>query len=219
MEGELYLPYLLNYSQPVVEDIAIFFVAMLTAIVVSAEGQGFMATFLGDSVVGAKDRLHFNVFLHMSFLGTLCFFVAGFGWAKEIQINTDNFKNHPKTYLLLSRLAGPCANLLMANIAASMSWILTRFDVVDNVFSTIVVVNITMAIYSLIPIPPLPGSVFAKILLDNNSGLDKFWRGLRKVGPFLIVGIFLFFRLTGYEGLSSLINPIVLGLTGFALDI
>lgn len=93
MSPDFYLPYLVNYSHPVVEDILIFCIAMLTAIMVSAEGQAFAATFLGDTRVGAKDRLHFNVFMHMSILGTLSFFIAGFGWAKEIDIDTTKFKN------------------------------------------------------------------------------------------------------------------------------
>ena len=126
MAPDFYLPYLLNYSQPVAEDIVIFCVAMLTAIIVSAEGQGFIATLLGDSQVGAKDRFHFNVFMHMSLLGTLNFFIAGFGWAKEMEIDTRNFKNHPRLFLVFSRIAGPLANLLMANIAASLSWILDQ---------------------------------------------------------------------------------------------
>lgn len=219
MDGEFYLPYLINYSQPVVEDIAIFCVAMFTAIIVNAEGQGFVATFLGDSEPGAKDRLHFNVFLHMSVLGTFCFFVAGFGWPKQIQINTARFKRNPRLFLLISRLSGPLANLLMANIAASLSWILSRYDVEDKVFSTIVVVNITMAVYSLIPIPPLPGGAFLEVFLAQRSWLKRFWRGLCLIGPYLVVGVFLIFRLTGYEGVSSFMNPVVLWLTAFALDI
>lgn len=219
MDGEFYLPYLINYSQPVVEDIAIFFVAMCTAIIVNAEGQAFVATFLGDSKPGATDRLHFNVFMHMSLLGTLCFFVAGFGWVKQIKINTENFKRSPRLSLLTSRLSGPLANLLMANIAASLSWILTKYGVVDKVFSTIVVVNITMAVYNLIPIPPLSGGIFLKIFLSKSDRLKKIWRTLCFIGPYLIVGLFLLFRLTGYEGVSSFFNPVVLWLTTFALDI
>lgn len=219
MDGEFYLPYLINYSQPVVEDIAIFCVAMLTAIIASAEGQGFVATFLGDSEPGAKDRLHFNVVLHMSLLGTLCFFVAGFGWAKQLQINKNNFKNHPHLFYLISRVSGPLANLLMANIAASISWVLSRYGVEDKVFSTIVVVNITMAVYSMIPIPPLTGSSVLELFLAKSNGAQYIWKRFCLVGPYLLVGLFLFFRLTGYEGVSSLVNPVVQWLTIFALDI
>ncbi len=218
MELDFYLPYLINYAQPVAEDIAILCIALLTAIIVSAEGQGFVATILGDSRPGAEDRLHFNVFMHMSILGTLNFFVAGFGWAKEIEIDTKNFKK-PRLYLLMSRIAGPLANLLMANIAASLSWLLGKWEFDDQVFSAIVVVNVTMAVYGLIMIAPLPGSAFLLALLPNGRYFEKMRNMFCAVGPFLIVGTFLIIRLSGWEGLSSIFNPIVSALTLFILDI
>jgi hypothetical protein len=219
MNQEFYLPYLLNYTQPVVEDIVIFVVAMLTAIMVSAEGQGFVATLLGDSGPDKKDRLHFNVFLHMSILGTLNFFVAGFGWAKEVEIEAENFKNHPRLFLLLSRVAGPLSNLLMANIAASLAWILGKWDVHDEVFSTIVVVNVTMALYSLIIIPPLPGFAFLSIILPDEGVWPKIKDVLHKVGPWVIVAVFAAIRFNGYEGVSNVFNPLVSVVTAFMLDI
>jgi hypothetical protein len=218
MSSDFYLPYLVNYSQPVVEDIVIFCIAMLTAIMVSAEGQAFAATFLGDSRVGAKDRLHFNVFMHMSLLGTLNFFIAGFGWAKEIDIDTKNFKNHPRLFLVLSRISGPLANLLMANIAASLAWIIGKYDFEDKVFSTIVVVNITMAVYGLIMVAPLPGSAFLFALMPKGMFFEKIKKAVCLLGPYLIIGSFLFFRLSGWEGVSSFFNPIVSSMTAFMLN-
>lgn len=219
MVPDFYLPYLINYSQPVAEDIVIFCIAMLTAIIVSAEGQAFVATFLGDTRKGAKDRFHFNVFMHMSILGTLNFFIAGFGWAKEIDINTRNFKNFPRLFLVLSRVSGPLANLLMANIAASLSWILTNYGFVDKVFSTIVVVNVTMAVYGLIMVSPLPGSAFFFALMPSSAFFEKAKKVFATIGPYLIIGIFLLVRLSGWEGLSSFFNPIVLAITTFILNI
>ncbi|MGB3213027.1 MAG: hypothetical protein WBB19_20160 [Desulforhopalus sp.] len=217
MAPDFYLPYLINYSQPVAEDIVIFCIAMLTAIIVSAEGQGFAATFLGDSRVGAKDRFHFNVFMHMSILGTLNFFIAGFGWAKEIKIDTKNFKNFPRLFLVLSRISGPVANLLMANIAASLAWILGKYGFEDKVFSTIVVVNVTMAVYGFIIIYPLPGSAFLFALLPNGNFFEKVKKTVCMFGPYFIVCTFLIVRLSGWEGLSSFFNPIVSTVTTFIL--
>ena len=218
MLPDFYLPYLVNYSHPVVEDIVIFCIAMLTAILVSAEGQAFAATFLGDSRVGAKDRLHFNVFMHMSILGTLNFFIAGFGWAKEIDIDTTNFKKYPRLFLVLSRISGPVANLLMANIAASLAWIIGKFDFEDKVFSAIVVVNITMAVYGLIMIAPLPGSAVLFALLPSGEFFKKVKKAVCMFGPYLIIGSFLFIRLSGWEGVSSFFNPIVATITTFMLN-
>jgi hypothetical protein len=218
MSSDFYLPYLVNYSQPVAEDIVIFVIAMLTSIIVSAEGQGFVATFLGDTRTGAKDRFHFNVFMHMSILGTLNFFVAGFGWAKEMNIDTRKFKNHPRLFLVLSRLAGPLSNLVMANIAASLAWVLGKYNFEDRVFSTIVVVNVTMAVYGLLMVPPLPGSALLFACLPKSEVFDKVKTAICSTGPYLIIGTFLFIRLSGWEGLSSFFNPIVSTLTTFILD-
>jgi len=218
MAPDFYLPYLINYSQPVVEDIAIFCVAMLTAIIVSAEGQAFIATLLGDTRAGAKDRFHFNVFMHMSLLGTLNFFIAGFGWAKEIDINTKKFKNHPRLFLVLSRIAGPLSNLLMANIAASLSWILATYGFEDKVFATIVVVNVTMAVYGLILMPPLPGSSLLLALMPQGVSQEKIITAARTFGPYLIVGTFLLVRLSEWNGISTFFNPIVTTITSFILN-
>ncbi len=214
---DFHLPYLTNYAQPVVEDLVIFCVAMLIAILVSAEGQAFVATLLGDSRRNPKDRLHFNVFLHMSPLGTLNFFVAGFGWAKQVDIDATKFKN-PRLYLILSRLSGPVANLLMANIAGSINWILGRYGVVDQVFATIVVVNVTMAVYSLLIVPPLPGSAFVYALLPESGFTQALKKHLRQLGPVLIVGTFLLIRLNDWTGVSSLFSPVVSAVTEVILN-
>jgi hypothetical protein len=218
MTPDFYLPYLVNYSQPVAEDIVIFIIAMLTAIIVSAEGQGFAATFLGDSQIGSKDRFHFNVFKHMSILGTLNFFIAGFGWAKEIDIDTTNFKKHPRLFLVLSRLSGPFSNLMMANIAASLSWVLGQYNFEDRVFSTMVVVNVTMAVYGLIMVSPLPGAALLFACMPSGEFFEKIKKAVCTYGPYLIIGTFLFIRLSGWEGMSSFFNPIVSTLTTFILD-
>jgi hypothetical protein len=218
MAPDFYLPYLVNYSQPVVEDIVIFCVSMLTAIIASAEGQAFIAALLGDTRIGAKDRFHFNVFMHMSLLGTLNFFIAGFGWAKEMDIETKRFKNHPRLFLVLSRIAGPLANLMLANIAASLSWILDTYGFEDKVFTTIVVVNVTMAVYGLIFIPPLPGSALIFALLPQGQSLEKIGKAARTLSPYLIVGTFFLVRLSGWDGISSFFNPIVTTITSFILN-
>jgi hypothetical protein len=216
---DFYLPYLLNYSHPVVEEVIIFCVAALVAIMVSAEGQAFVAALLGDSRKGATDRFHFNVFLHMSLLGTLSFLVAGFGWAKEIDIDVARFKNHSKLFLIISRLAGPFANLLMANIAASLSWLVAIVGFEDKVFSMIVVVNVTMAVYGLIMVPPLPGSVLLFALFPANDFFTNVTKIFVRIGPFIILGIFGTIRLFSWEGISSVLTPIVSAITKTLLGI
>ena len=78
------VPILLDFTKSTVEDITILCVSILVAVTVSAESQGFAATFLGDTRTEPGKRHHFNAFLHLDPLGTICFFLAGFGWAKLI---------------------------------------------------------------------------------------------------------------------------------------
>jgi hypothetical protein len=218
MSDNFYLPYLLNYASPVAEDVVIFVISALIAVLISAESQAFAATFLGDSRPGATDRFHFNAFLHLSVLGTVSFLVAGFGWAKVIDIDQTKFKKHPRLFLIISRLAGPAANLLMANIAASLSWIVGNFGFIDKVFATITVVNVTMAIYGLLPMPPLPGAALLFAFFPENDSFRRIREWLCKVGPYLIIAVFAFARWSGWDGISSVFNPLVLKVTEFLLN-
>ena len=210
---DFYFPYLLDYSHLAVEGVTIFCVAALASIMVSAEGQAFAAALLGDTRPGAKDRFHYNVFLHMSILGTLNFLVAGFGWAKEMDIDTTRFKAHPKLYLIISRLAGSVANLLLANIAASLNWIIGTYGYEDKVFATIAVVNVTMAVYSVIPLLPLPGAALLLLFFPGNDFFTKVKKYLSGIGPYLIIAIFGLSRLSGWDGISALFTPIVMAIS------
>ncbi len=210
---DFHLPYLIDYSHLAVDDAAIFCVAALVGIMVSAEGQAFVATLLGDARAGAKDRFHYNVFLHMSVLGTLNFLVAGFGWAKEMDIDPKKLKSHPQLFLIIARLSGPLANLLLANIAASLNWLIGSYGYEDKVFSTVAVVNVTMAVYSLLVIPPLPGAVLLFAFFPDNDFFAKVKKKLNFLGPFIIVGIFAAIRFSGWNGLNAVITPIVAAIT------
>jgi hypothetical protein len=106
----------------------------------------------------------------------------------------------------------------MANIAASLSWILDTYGFEDKVFSTIVVVNVTMAIYGLILMPPLPGSGVLFALMPNGRNFEKVKKTVCTLGPYFIVAAFLLIRLSGWEGLSSFFNPIVSTISAFILN-
>lgn len=217
MDNPFYLPYLINYAQLKIDDIAIFIVAMLMAVLVNAEGQGFAATVLGNNRFKDGSRFNFNVFLHMSPLGTLSFFVAGFGWTKMVDIDVSQFKSYPSLKLYLARMAGPVCNLMMANIAASINWIFSKWAFENKVFEMLVVVNVTMAIYNLLPIPPLPGGALIQgLLLEKEEG-EKLWKRLCLGGSILLIAGFLVIRLLDWQGIGAVLNPVVLGITHFIL--
>lgn len=211
------VPFLLDFSKSTVEDITILCVSILVAVTVSAESQGFAATFLGDNRTDPGKRHHFNAFLHLDLLGTVCFLLAGFGWAKEMEVDRTKFK-HPRLYYVLSRLAGPLGNLIMANIAASLVWILGSFGWEDKVFSGLIVVNMMAAVYGLLIIPPLAGAAILSVLLPEPPRWREIFRYFTVAGPYLLLGAVLLMRFQHWYTADFALNAIVRTSSNFLLN-
>lgn len=146
----------------------------------------------GDFTAKNEKRLTLNPIPHLDMLGTviiplfLLFFANAFiGWAKPVPINPYNFKNQ-KWGIILVSLAGPASNLLIALILG----LLIRFSVFPFLvlpFGLIVYINIFLALFNLIPVPPLDGS---KLLLDRLPKLEeKFSRSYVGIFIALIIAI------------------------------
>jgi len=207
------IPYILNPAHLELDATVAFIVSALLAIMINAEGQAWVSTMLGDVRPGAKDRFHFNAFFHVDITGSICYLVAGFGWPKYLDIDPGKFK-FPQLYLVLSRVAGPLANLLMASVAATLVFVMKFLDMDARVFFMVVGVNVTTAVYNLIPIPPLAASSLITAWLPRDSFLRKF---LFFAGPFLIVAIFLLERITGEGLISPYLNPLVRQISGLII--
>ncbi|GBC60823.1 site-2 protease family protein [Desulfonema ishimotonii] len=205
MKPLLSIPYVPDVTHFAIDDMVSFIVSALIAVMVNAEGQGFMATLLGDTHPDRSRRLHFNAFLHLDLLGTLCFLVAGFGWPRKVMIDPSRFSS-PRIHMLICRVAGPVANLLMASIAGSIVWILTRYGAEDRVFTMVVIVNLTMAVYGLLPIAPLAGSGVLDILCGPWQGFLRYYH---LAGPYLLIGLFLLERLTQVALPGRFLDPLV----------
>lgn len=155
-----------------------FVLGLLFAMTLNAEAQAFLSTALGDVREGAKDRLHFNPLLHLSLFGTIAFFIAGFGWPRLLDIDSSKFK-HPRRYTLISRMAGPVANLLFASILSSVALLADQVLAVDpKLFNVVLWVNLAVGFFHLLPIPPLAGSVIFWIFIpDRFQGFkQKLWQ-------------------------------------------
>lgn len=209
--GFFKVPFLLDYANFALDDTVIFFVALLSAILFNCEAQGYVATFLGDVEPDKDKRHHFNAFKHMDLLGTICFFLGGFGWGKKVDIKQENLKK-PILHTLIIRFSGPIANILLANIVCSIIWVLHKYDVQDKTFSIVAAVNLMVAVYSLIPLPPLAaGSV---IEIFRKKGFEKPVEYYSQAGPFIIIAIVLIERITSVE-IFGILNPIVISFFKF----
>jgi Zn-dependent protease len=200
------VPFIINPQNLAIDAITSFCVSVLLAVMVNAEAQAFVSTFLGDSRVDAKDRFHFNAFLHLDILGTICYLVGGFGWPRVMGLDRSKFK-HPRLYTVIARGAGPGANLLLAGIAGSLVAVMKTFEWDPRVFLMVIGVNVTTALYNLVPIPPLAmGSLICE-LLPLDGGRAK--AILTLVGPFLIVALALLERITNQGIISPYIDPLI----------
>jgi Zn-dependent protease len=198
------VPFILGPHNLAIDAVTAFVVSVLLACMVNAEAQAFASTFLGDSRVGAKDRFNFNVFLHLNILGSICYLVGGFGWPRTMEVDRSKFAR-PRLYTAITRLAGPVANLLLAGIAASVVSIMKSFEWDPMVFLMVVGVNVTTAIYNLIPIPPLAlGSLVCELLPQDRAKAI-----LVQVGPFLIVALALLERVTHQGIISPYVDPLI----------
>ena len=98
------VPFFLDPSNLSIDAVVTFCVSVLVAITLNAEAQAFVSNLLGDRRTGARDRLHFNAFLHLDILGSICYLVGGFGWPRIMDIDRSKFE-YPRLYMALSRAA------------------------------------------------------------------------------------------------------------------
>jgi Zn-dependent protease len=200
------VPFIINPQNLAIDAVAAFCVSVMLAIMLNAEAQAFVAAFLGDSRVGATDRFHFNVFLHMDILGTICYLVAGFGWPRTMDIDRSKLAR-PRLYTAIIRLSGPVANLMLAGIGGSLAGIMKSFAWDPRVFLMVIGVNVTTAVYNLIPLPPLAmGAVLSELFIAADTRTRAIFFQL---GPFLILALALLERLSRQGLASPYLDPLI----------
>lgn len=135
--------------------------------------HALVATKLGDQTARLSGRLSLNPMRHIDPLGALMIVLVGFGYAKPVPVNPRNFKN-PKVEMALTALAGPCANLLMATVFLLLKNIILLFPTSNPIvlalayfFIFAASINIGLAVFNLLPIPPLDGSRILQLIIPS----------------------------------------------------
>lgn len=148
---------------------------LFTAFPIHEFAHGYMAYKLGDNTAKYQGRLTINPFAHLDLWGTIMMLTIGFGWAKPVPINPNNFKNR-KLGMALTALAGPVSNLIMAYVAMIVYKLIyfhaPYSDIMVNLFymfGYIVSLNVGLAVFNLLPIPPLDGSRVFNIFLKEDT--------------------------------------------------
>jgi Zn-dependent protease len=163
-------------------------IPLLYSIIIHELAHGWVAYKMGDSTAKWLGRLSLDPRRHLDPIGTLALFIVGFGWAKPVPVNFDNLRDQRKGMIFVAA-AGVTANLLLAFLSYSLLQYLlpvlsTRFRIMLEFMGYI---NIILASFNLIPIPPLDGS---KILMGFST--RKFQYTLQRLEPygmFILVGL------------------------------
>ncbi|MDR1048968.1 MAG: site-2 protease family protein [Synergistaceae bacterium] len=137
--------------------------AVLWAISFHEFCHGYAAKLVGDPTAERQGRLSLNPLAHFDVVGTLLLLFVGFGWAKPVPINTRYFR-HPQRDIILVSLAGPAGNVLTAVVCVlflrllGMRWLVELGPAAQRVLFQMISINMGLAAFNLIPIPPLDGS-------------------------------------------------------------
>lgn len=194
-------------------------IALITAITIHEFAHAASAERLGDPTPRLMGRLTLNPLAHLDLLGTIMLFIAHFGWGKPVVFDPYNLR-HPRRDAAIISLAGPVANLVLAGACAILLQVLLnlRLPLVSNsvgsvaiyiligLLQPVVVLNVVLAVFNLVPIHPLDGFKIVGGILPPEYA--KQWAELEPYGMlFLIFLIFPIF--SSVSPISRLITPII----------
>ncbi len=205
-------------------DILYTLPCILLALTVHEVAHGFMAMKLGDPTARNLGRLTLNPMKHLDPVGTLCMILFHFGWARPVPINTRYFRK-PRRDMALTALAGPVSNILMGTLGILLYCIFLSLFIahpatgfgyriqlsVVTLLQYFFSLNLSLAVFNLLPVPPLDGSRIFLTFLPA-----KYYFGIMQYERYIQMGLMILLYLGFLNGiLSFLVNGLASGI--FAL--
>ena len=177
-------------------------IPLLLSLTVHEWAHAWSAYRLGDDTASRQGRLTLNPIAHIDLVGTLVLPLLGipFGWAKPVPVNPTRFRRglSMSTGMIITAAAGPLSNVVLAFLAAVAFGLLGRFSPetlthttgLASLLITLIVINVSLAIFNLIPIPPLDGSRIVDGLIPY--GWRPQWESIVRLSPVLLIAVIYF---------------------------
>ena len=165
--------------------------------------HAYAADRLGDPTAKNMGRMTLNPLAHIDPFGCLCLLLVGFGWAKPVPVNSRNFKKFRRDDIIVS-IAGSCTNLIVALLATIVFYVglyvgnLMGNEAFQRIMLAIVTINLSLAVFNLLPVYPLDGShVFESLFMRRIPRVMLF---LRQYGYYILIALLITGVISGVLG-------------------
>lgn len=191
------------------EEILFYSVAILALTTFGSGFSKFFAlSFANVKPAGEEAGFDFNPFGNLDIVGTIVFFLGGFGWGRQLDDQKIGFKKQKLGWLIISLIA-PFASLTLALSAAYVK----EFFWTDRVVEVVLHLSVAVTAYHILPIPPLAGSRLVYLVLPAQN--QRVWSMYSRIGPYIILTFVIAERFSGVPFLKETVAPVIDVLTRF----